>query len=78
MASGKIYDTEFCEQSTSNAENISTEKWSILLDKEYFGLGSETISIIQKKKPINRILTATDKNRNKSLSRQRVIVENFF
>lgn len=60
LADENIHDTEFCKQSTSNAENASTEKQSILLDKEYCGLHSEVSSIIPKKKPINDILTAID------------------
>lgn len=35
-------------------------------------------SIFPKKKPINGILTATDKNSNESISQDRVVVANFF
>lgn len=48
------------------------------MNKGYFGLDPEVNLIIPKEKLINRILTATYENRNKSISEDRVIVEIFF
>lgn len=74
----EAHDTEFCEQSTSNAENNSTEKLSVFLKKGYFDMVSGVNSIIPEKKPFNEILTATDKTRNKLISQYQVIVEKVF
>lgn len=74
----KIRDMKFCEQSASNAKNNFTEKRSILLDKEYCGLDSEVNSVTKKRKQTNVMLTATDRNRNKSISQDWEIVEKCF
>ena len=54
------------------------EYWAVLLDKGYQGSEGALRSIRPKKKPKGRPLDRLDEQRNKDVSSDRVIVENYF
>lgn len=58
--------------------NEFSSYWAILADKGYHDLQDQIRNVIYKKKPINGCLTVADKNRNKAISHDRIVVENYF
>lgn len=51
--------------------------WAILADKGYHGLQDQMKIVILKKKSMNGLLTVADRNQNKAISYDRIIVENY-
>ncbi|KAF0774831.1 hypothetical protein AaE_001469 [Aphanomyces astaci] len=52
--------------------------WAVLVDKGYIGLAASARAIHPKKKPVSGTLDRFDMDRNKEVSSDRVVVENFF
>ena len=59
-------------------DDSNQDHWAILMDKGYQGSAEFCRSIIPTKKPIKSSLSAAEKLRNKNVSSDRIIVENYF
>lgn len=54
------------------------DHWAVLVDKGYQGMGAHVRTIQPKKQPAHGSLSADDVDRNRLVSHDRVIIENFF
>lgn len=59
-------------------EEVSESSWGVLLDKAYQGVDEEIRSLVPKKKPKNGSLTSQERIKNREISHDRIIIENFF
>lgn len=69
------------DKKISDTEHLSStfpDHWCVIMDKGYQGTSEYVRSLIPHKKPRNGILSFDNRMKNKNISSDRIIVENFF